>query len=241
MAALGLMAFTAVAAQAEEPVALSDGGKAGLFLVNKEGALAKAGVTFSAEQQGTGTLLVPGRVDILCKKGSATGEFINDTEALGSAEFSECTAWQPVGLGLPHVTPAKCTVKEPIKVIKALALPKTHGGEPFILLEEDPTPAEKAEGKSPGFTTIFLEGPECILTKENKVTGGVHVLIDNNDTTAPLLLFSEVIAKLFQPTTTTGTHLKFGAFDSFIDADATAKLTDANHTGVGKEFPLGVC
>jgi len=228
MAALGLMAFTAVAAQAET---LSDGGKEGSFLVNKEKALAKLGVTFEANQVGTGTLLVPGRVDILCTEGKTTGEFEDNTKAFGKASFTGCTAWQPVAEGAAHVTQVKCTVKTPIEVKKGQALPKKHEGSAYILLEE--------EGEL--FTTIFLEGPECPLTKENKVTGSVLGLVDKNETTEPSLLFSQAIAKLFQPTATTGNHLKFGAFEAYLDATAEGKLTDVNHTGEGKEFPLGVC
>jgi limonene-1,2-epoxide hydrolase len=217
-AALGLTAFTAVAAQAE---ALSDGGKAGLFLVGKTGGQATLGAKFEAVQQGTATLLAPGRVDILCTKGTAKGEFENDTKAFVSAEFSGCTAWQPVALGATHTTAVKCTVKEPIKVAKSQALPKEHEAAPYVLIEE--------EGEF--FTTIFLEGPECPVTKENKVTGAVHAVIDSNDSAEPTLLLSEETAKLFQPTATTGTHLKFGLFESYIDANLKVKLTDAAHTG----------
>ena len=228
MAALGLMAFMAVAAQAET---LPDGGKTGKFLVQGEAALAKTGVTFSTTQIGTGTLLVPTRVDILCKKGTVTGEFKTTEpiglEALGSAEFTECTAWQPVALGATHTTSAKCTVKEPIIVEKARALPKLHEGEPYVELEED----------GAVFTTVFLEGPECILTKKNEITGATHALVEGSGTAEPKLILSEEIAKLFQPSTTTGTHLKFGGLDAYIDATAQAKLTDAEHL----TKTLGVC
>jgi len=228
MAALGLMAFSAVAAQAEEK--LVDGGKAAKFLINKNAALATLGVTFEANQVGAGTLLVPGRVDILCQKGTATGEFHNETDALVTATFTECLTWQPVPLGETHKTHVECTVKEPITA-KALVIPKKHEGKFYLLLE--------AEGEAKLFTTIFLEGAPCPLTKENKVTGSLHVEIDNNETTEPLLLFGHGIQLLFQPTTTTGNHLKFGTFDAFIDADATAKLTDEAHKNKG--FPIGVC
>ena len=226
MAALGLMAFSAVAAQAEN---LSDGGKAAKFLVGGSAALS-VGATFSAEQVGTGTLLVPGRVDILCTKGTTSGEVKNETDASGNAEFTGCTAWQPVTvLGASHVTKAACTVKEPIKA-EGLALPKKHEGNSYILLEQK-------EG-SALFTTIFLEGAECPLTKENKVTGSVVGLIDKNGTTEPTLLFSHEIQKLFQTSATLGDHLKFGAFESYIDAEAKGKITGPA-PDVGQT--LGVC
>jgi len=217
-AAIGLTGFTAVAAQAE---ALSDGGKAGLFLVGKTGGPATLGAKFEAAQQGTATLLVPGRVDILCTKGTAKGEFENDTKAFVSAEFSGCTTWNPVALGATHTTAVKCTVKEPIVVAKSQALPKEHEAAPYVLIEE--------EGGI--LTTIFLEGPECPLTKENKVTGAVHALIDSNDSAEPTLLLSEETTKLFQPTAATGTHLKYGPFEAYIDANLKVKLTDAEHAG----------
>jgi len=218
VAAFSLTVLTADAVQAE---ALSEGGKAALFLVGKSGGPATLSTTFGATQEGTATLLVPNRVDILCTKGTASGEFENDTKAFVSAEFSSCTTWQPVALEKTHATSVPCTVKEPIKVTTSQALPKEHEGEPYVLIEEN--------GEI--FTTVLLEGAECPITKTNKVTGSTHLLIDSNDTTEPTLLFSEEIAKLFQPTASTGNHLKFGAFEAHIDANLKIKLTDAAHTG----------
>jgi hypothetical protein len=222
-ACLGLMAFTAVAAQAEN---LSDGGKTGSFLVNKEKALVKLGVTFSATQEGVGTLLVPGRVDILCKVGTALGEFHNENDALAEATFSQCTAWQPVALNLTHKIAVPCTVKEPI-VMKGLLIPKKHEGAPYILLG----------GEEGSLATVLMEGPECPLTKTNEVKGSLVVQIDNNDTVEPSLLFGEEIQKLFQATSTTGDHIKFGTFESYIDGVAKITLTDAAHKGL----TFGVC
>jgi hypothetical protein len=235
VAALGLMAFMAVAAQAEEP--LKDGGKAGLFLVNKEGALAKPEVTFQVTQLGTGTLLVPTRVDILCTGGVVKGEFKTDVEALGSAEFTGCTPWSPVEVGKTHTTKVECTVntvkegaaggkKETVIVKNAKALPKKHEGKSFVLLEED--------GEI--FTTIFLEGPACTLPKENKVTGSVVGEVVNSDTVNPTVVFSQAIQKLFQ-VGSEGDHLKYGALESYIDGSGKGELTDAKHVGQ----TVGVC
>jgi len=221
---LGLMAFTAFAAQAEN---LSDGGKEGLFLVLLLAALATLGVTFSITQVGTETILAPGRVDILCTTGTGTGEFHNDKDALATLTLSGCTAWQPVGLGQKHVTKVGCTVKEPI-VMKVLILPKKHEGEPYILLEP--------QGGEATFTTYFLEGPECPLTKENKITGSFVFLMHSEDAVEQLLLASEEIQKLFQTSATLGDHAKFGAFELYLDAHWTVKLT-GSHTGL----PFGVC
>ncbi len=224
-ACLGLMAFTAVAAQAAN---LEDGGKAAKFLVGKSAALA-VGKTFEAIQLGAGTLLVPGRLDILCKKGVATGIINNETDASGTATFTECSTWQPVTvLGASHVTKINCTVKEPI-VASGLALPKKHEGASYVLIEQK-------EAVVP-FTTYFLEGPECPLTKENKFTGSFVGQVDKNDTVEPLLLFNHTIQKLFQTSTTLGDHLKFGAFEAYIDAEVHARITTASHIGQ----TVGVC
>ena len=255
VAALGLMAFTAVAAQAEEP--LEDGGKTASFLVNKEKALWKTGVTFEVSQVGTGTLLVPGRVDILCTGGVVTGGFIAPVidknekgevtaelpQALGGATFTGCTAWSPVTT-FPHATKLACTVatvKEPkgnkeleekVIVEKAIALPKLHEKAPYVLLEED----------GALFTTIFLVGAECPLTVENKVTGSVVGKIVNNDTLNPTVQLSQAIQKLFQvenkeTKVIKGDQLKFGTFQAYIDAEGTAKLTDKAH----EKLTIGVC
>jgi hypothetical protein len=225
MAALGLMAFTAVAAQAEEPV-----GTPGSFLVKGEKTLAKLGVTFSATQLGTGTLLVPGRVDILCTSGTATGEFHNESDVLVEATFSGCTPWQPVTvLGASHVTKVACTVAQPI-VAKALGKPRLHNGGKYVLLEG-------TAGANQLFASVLLEGPECPLTKHNEVKGSVVAQIDNSDTTEPTLLFSHTIQKLFQIGTTEGDRLKFGTLEAYVDGEAKGKLTDAAHVGL----TFGVC
>jgi len=124
------------------------------------------------------------------------------------------------------VTKVECTVKEPI-VAEGLALPKLHNGASYLLLEQ--------KAGSELFTTIFLEGAECPLTKENKVTGSVVAQIDNNDTIEPTLLFNHTIQKLFQTSATLGDHLKFGKFEAYLDVEAKAK----NTTEFG--LPLGVC
>jgi hypothetical protein len=223
VAALGLMALMAVAAQAEN---LTDGGKPGLFLVNKEGALAKAGVTFEVNQVGKGTLSVPGRnLGILCEVGTIKGEFKSDTEALGNASFSKCSAWEFVKVeeGKTHTNKLPCTVTEPIVVEKAIALPRKHEGAPYVLLQEDPVGS--------GFTVIKLTGAECALPKENKVTGTLGVAIDNNDTVTPTVLASEAVQTLL------GSKLLFGTFPAQLKGEAKGGLTDAAH--VGKT--VGVC
>ena len=54
--------------------------------------------------------------------------------------------------------------------------------------------------------------------KTNNITGSVVGKIDKNDTVEPLILFSQAIQKLFQ-VGEKGDHLKFGALESYIDAE----------------------
>jgi hypothetical protein len=225
VAALGLMAFMAVAAQAEN---LIDGGKTGLFLVEKKGELAKPGVTFEANQVGKGTLGVQGRnLAVLCEVGTIKGEFLSDVEALGSAEFSKCSAWTWVNLeiGKTHTTKLPCTVDEPIKVKRAKAFAKLHKNaagetEKFVLLGED----------EEDFTTLVLLGAECTLPEKNLITGGLVVKVDNSDTVNPVVLALEEFQTLL------GDKLLFGAFAATLKGEANVKLTGSH---VGKT--VGVC
>lgn len=210
--------LTAPAANAE---ALTDGGKTGLFLVNKEAALAGPGVTFEANQVGTSALTVKGRVGILCKTGLTRGEFKNDTEALGNAQFSDCTAWAPVNLeeGKTHAISLPCTVTEPIKVAKVRFLPKLHEAKPFLQMEED--------GEI--FTKVFFAGAECTLTKTNEVKGTLSAEVaEGNDSAEPTVAASEVIQKLM------GSNLTFGAGGLEAQAKSTwkVKLCDPLHEGM---------
>jgi hypothetical protein len=222
VAALGLMAFTAVAAQAEN---LGPPGVAGKFTVNNLEALAKPGVTFEANQENTGTLLVPGRgFDILCEKSVIVGEFKSSDEALGSAQFTKCSTWVNVALGLEHKEKIPCTVVEPIEVKKGKILPKKHESAPYVLIEED----------GEAFTEVKFSGTECTLPPTNKVTGSVvgAIVAKTNNTKEPLIEFSEEIQKLFQTSATVGDHLKYGTFEAYIDANTKVKLTDTEHVGM---------
>jgi hypothetical protein len=221
VAALGLMAFMAVAAQAEN---LTDGGKPGLFLVN--GAAAAAGVAFEVNQEGTGALSVPGRnLGILCTSGVIKGEFKSDTEALGNAKFTGCTAWEFADLekGETHKNKLACVVHEPIEVTKAKALPKLHKNasgetEKFVLLEED----------GEAFTTVVLLS--CALPEKNVIKGSLAVKVDKSDTVEPLVLALEEFQTLL------GDKLTFGGFAAQLKATGHAKLTGAD---AGKT--VGVC
>lgn len=196
------MAFMAIGAQGAQ------------FLVNKETALAKAGVTFQATQIGQKTFAVPGRVDILCGLSTITGEFVSSNEAKGSAQFSKCSAWQPVKVeeGKTHTVKLPCTVSEPIIVANSKAQPIEHSGEFYIKLLEIKT-------------IVMLTGPECPLTKENVILGVILVKVHNSNTVEPVGLASQAIQKLL------GAEMHFGTLEAFIKGEWSLKLTDAAHVG----------
>lgn len=225
---LGLIALTAVTAQAEN---LTDGGKPAEFLVNRETTLAKAGVHFHLFQKGVSALSVKERnLGILCSAGVIVGEFKSAKEALGSASFSNCKAFEWVDLENKkevkiHTKELPCAVTEPISVKNAIALPRKHEGEAFVLLEEDPTTKEKEEKKSPGFTSVTLTGEECALPKTTEIRGSLSVAIDGNNRIEPSVLASQESQELG------GSKLTFGGFPAQIKSEAKTELT-GGHIGL---------
>ena len=226
MAALGLMAFTAVAAQAEN---LSGGGVAGKFKVlGSESLLAKA----TGLQENVGILLVPARnLEIRCAGGHLRegSEIINGNEGLVVLEFLEC-------LSFVHTTGehmGNCIIEDVPgsgdRVILATArlLPKLHEGQLYVLAEVD----------SPSSTVFafikYKSGTGCVLPLSNEVKGSVvGQLTDANagaEAVQHLVTFSEAIQKLFQ-SGGVGDKLTFGAFESYINGSATVELTGV-HTG----------
>lgn len=181
--------------------------------------------TFVGTQEGTGSLLVPGRnLTLNCTAGDVeTGsEIISPTQALAKIQFLGCTA-------LSHSTGAElpCTVDNPLAT--AVALPVLHNGERFILFEPDPGTAEGAKGN---FTTVLLLGELCPLPEVNPVKGTTAALIEplTNDTVKPLILFSPAISTLL------GDALTYGGFASTITAKAELELTGAH---VNEPFGIG--
>jgi hypothetical protein len=207
MAALGLMAFTAVAAQAED---LTDGGTAGSFTILGLAGLV-AGLTATGKQVGVGKLLVPGRnLTIECKKGEVLeGKLVSTTEATGTVLFKECAA---LVLSKETEEVAGCIVTNGKDITaNAVVLAKLHGGELFLLFEPAP-------GKI--FTTLeFESGKGCALPLKNEVKGTLAALDDKPiEEVTHLILFSQSIQKLL------GDKLLFGTFESFVDGDADLSL-----------------
>src|SRR5262249_37177162 len=144
---------------------------------------------------GTGVLQVPGRkLAMLCAKGTGLAEFTGDEDANVTVSFSGCSIWLYVELviekKLTHTTELPCEVLEPL-VAQALALPKKHGGESFVLFEQ--------KSGALSFLAFMLHGAECPLALTTEVTGSVVGLVEptTNDKTEPLLLFNHAIQKLW--------------------------------------------
>jgi hypothetical protein len=220
VATLGLLVFAAYAL-AEN---LAGGGNAGNFRI--EGSLAlSVSRTFTGEQEGAGKLLVPGRnLTILCQKGDVQeGKILKENEALAKVLFLECTAHNLADTeALPCTTHS--TGQETGKIlVTATVLPKLHESEQFLLFEPD-GPAGTL------FTTIELLGAECPLPIKNNISSSVVALVDNaNEAVQHLITFSEAIQKLFE-VGEAGDHLKFGTFESYIDASAIVALI-GSHEG----------
>jgi hypothetical protein len=241
MAALGVMAFSAVGAQAQSHELLllakthelhllvlddetnpnplpkpSETNSPGTFTVDGN---VPAGQGLKGKQLGNGYLLVAARdLKIECTGGTVTAANVNNsTDAKATVTFTGCVANNHAG------TPLKdCLFKE-LETIKAsaLALPILHGGQKYVLFEP-------LEGEN--FTTVsFKEGTVCTLPLNNPVKGSVVAKVDALEGTVQTLLFNEAIQLLV------GDVLKYGALanTSYVNGHA-----DVEVEGVEKE--LGV-
>ena len=219
MAALGLMAFVAVAAQAEN---LSDGGKAGKFLIEGSGTLVK-GATFTGAQVGIGKLIIPKKnAYVECKKGKVTtGTGISETEVLAVVRFEECKTFElSTGNALTFCPVLGEPSKETIDAT-AIALPKLHESKLFILFE-------------PEVGKLFAEikfGAECGIGVKVKIGGtGVVAEVDNGlSQNIHTITFSEAIQRLFQKRNAkdefeAGDQLLYGAVEAFLVGSATVEL-----------------
>jgi hypothetical protein len=210
MAALGLMAFTAVAAQAEN---LTDGGKAGLFQILENSALVK-GATLTGKSEGHIRILEPGRnLTILCGKlDFLEGKFLSDQEALVVILYLECVAL--IFSNETEKVPGCNLVGGDITtVLRALA--KKHEGKSYILLEGDPTTIGTIEYES---------GKGCPLPLKNTVLGSVVGEVKTVEG-GQLLQFNEAIQKLFP-----GDKINYGTFELILDASIVLELT-GTHAG----------
>jgi hypothetical protein len=212
MAMLGLMAFAAVGAQAQE---LPGASSLGLYLINLGNALL---ATATGAQVGVGKLLVEGRgIEIGCDTAHVVeGKIDSATDALAKLEFLKCKTYEFGTLALIESCVIKGgTVANGGTVLaKALLLPILHGGVNYVL-------AEPQEGTN--FATVSYEpGIGCVLPLNNPVSGSVSAQV--HEGVVAKLLLSPAIQLL------TGDKLLFGTFPSYIDAEATVELT-GSHSG----------
>jgi hypothetical protein len=224
MAAVSLMAFSAVAAQAED---LTDGGKAALFEILKSSALV-AGATYTANLEKWtdgllhGFLLVEkSNLSILCTGLTVTGgTFNSDVEAVGSVTFKGCVAFNFAGTeklaGCTILSKAEGGEKEVI-VATGKVLPRKHEGESYLLAE--PTVAGST------FTNIFFEKEKgCVLPFKNEIKGTLGALVKEKEAVIGLITANAAIQKLM------GDALTFGVNPAVVDGNATTELT-GKHLG----------
>lgn len=219
-AALGTMAFGAVGAQAQlEPpagVLNPPANTAGAILINGSDALL---ATVTGRQLGLwGVLLVPGRsIEIKCKEGHVIeGKITDKTDGFAKFQYLGCGTYTHPG----EVLIGNCILKgggTTLTTQKVLIKPILHNGVSYVL-------AEPAEGVN--FITVSYEANKgCTLPLNNPVTGAAVAQVDLVTGSAnPLLLLSHTIQLL------SGDKLLFGAFESFVDAEAEAELT-GEHVG----------
>ncbi|HWN08232.1 MAG TPA: hypothetical protein VNO50_02990 [Pyrinomonadaceae bacterium] len=225
LAVIGVMAFTAVGAQAQvshelhlagltnpNPLASPATNSPGEFLVNLGSALL---ATFIGEQLGKGYLLVQARdLKIECTGFDLTNGKINSsTDASAEAIFLGCVLLTHAGLPLEG-----CEFKE-LGIIKSsyLVLPILHGGVNYLLFEP-------LTGTN--FTVIsFKAGQGCILPLNNPKTGSIVAKVGALDAVVQTITFGEAIQLLV------GDVVKYGALNN------TAYLTGTVHISLlGSHF-----
>ncbi len=227
-AAVGLMAFSAVAAEAAN---LGDGGKAAKFRVEGSSALAVGRTFVGGLEKWTDGLqhalfLVEGRnLTILCGESTIEeGKILTESEALARILFRKCATFN---FKLTEKLP--CTIKEEEIIIVALLLTKKHENELYLVLEGDPATSD--------LTVVAIEGEECPLPANNLMAGSLVALIKEGSTeqAEKLITFSEPIQLLFQERSG-GLFIKgdrvlygAGAIEAYLDANYRINLT-GTHT-----------
>lgn len=206
LAAFGLVAATAMVAQAENLV----GGIRGTVTVLGSEALA-IGRAVTGEEEGTVSIQVPGRnVEKKCT---------------GGYDIEEATILKE-GVGDARITFLKCklfTISEPKEELpceiipegkitgEALLLAIKHEGKAFVLGEPKP-------GKTT-FTTIeFKSGTGCVLPLKNEVKGSYSGELKEAEAVELLVTGSQAIQKLL------GDKLLFGTFETLVLGSAKVRL-----------------
>jgi hypothetical protein len=227
VAALGLMAFSAVTAQAEN---LTDGGKAALFEILKSNTLVK-GATFTGEIENWtdglkhGFLLVKDfNLSILCSDLTFQGAiFLDDKEALASIKFSECDAFNLAGTekltACSIISQAEGGEKRVI-LSSGIALPRKHDTKSYLLVH--PHPGGALLG------TIYFEKEKgCPLPLKNPVAGLFIAELAKKEAIEHLITSNEAIQTLLLG----GVSLLYGAHPAVIDGNVKGVKLTGPHTG----------
>jgi len=221
VAALGLMAFSAVGAQAAEFKILASGA-----LVSNEGVTGRL-VTGTVS-----TLLVPGRsLTIRCSGLKVlSGTLISSKEGLGALEYTGCAAFNSASKEEKEELPCEII---PGKTITAKAKLLPHAAnqvlaEPDLSVEE-----EKAKTTLPFTTVEFKSGTGCALPLKNEVKGSiVGEVSPAGESVKPKLLLTKALQEATGSEPEKGVFkgdvLLFGTFRSFIDGEGEVELTGAH-------------
>lgn len=210
--ALSLMAFAAVA-QAE---VLAGGGKEAVFQIQKGAALL---ATLTGASEGQVRILEPGRnLTIRCNTlDFLEGKILSAKEALVRITYLECVALEFSNEAQEIVG---CNLVGGAIVTQLRALPRTHEGKPYILLEGD---------EGPIGTIKYESGKGCPLPLTSSVQGSVIGEVTTGEAIQPLLQFKEATEKLF------GDKINYGTFQLVLDASIVLELT-----GEHKGMSLGI-
>jgi hypothetical protein len=253
VAALGLMAFSAVAQAANLELGDNpESGEAGFFL-KKSGTQFPTGLTTQAvngKQIGSSKLLIPGKsAEIVCSEvevtaASVSNEYENWKTATmakgghghGTLLFKGCKVQEINAAGeLTGKELTKCTEELNKATSPAgahhitanvLLLVKKHENVTYLVAE--PLIASKAQAEeNEKLTSAFSKltfGGNCSLPEKVNITGAASVAAPTVDALKPVLKVDTFSAAGKALQTLLGTKLKFGANEAFIQGEAETEL-----------------
>jgi hypothetical protein len=241
MAVIGLMAFAALGAQAENltPTTHAHGD----FLVLGSSALA-VGVKLTGEQVGEGSFLIPNKsFEFVCKKGIVTSAEIKAGlgEAHASVEFKECKVFKITNTH-PYIlegeiTPCTNALVQPITA-NFIVLVVKHGGEVYLVGEPLTNPLGGGS-----FTTIEFSPSTCALPEAATIKGTIGAKRDNANSQLTHTLDLKTSETLVNGQGThdvqllLGTALSYGGNLAYITGKVNVFTTGAKHPDAN----WGVC
>jgi hypothetical protein len=241
MAVMGLMAFAAMGAQAENLIPANH--VHGDFLVLGSASLA-VGVKLTGEQVGEGSFLIPNKAsEIVCQKGTVTSAEIKAGlgEAHASVEFKECKVFKiasthPYGLE-GELTACTNALVQPITA-NLIVLVVKHGGEVYLVGEPLTNPLG-----SGSFATIEFNPSTCALPESATVKGTAGAKRDNANSQLTHTLDLKTSETLTNGQGThdvqllLGTALSYGGNAAYITGKVNVFTTGAKHPDAN----WGVC